>query len=207
MRDLKDRIIARIRARGRGEVYVTKDFLDLGGRAAVDQALSRLVKDGTIRRIGRGLFDYPRTNPKLGIQLTPDADRIAQAVARKRGSHLQRSGAFAANALGLSTQVPGREVYLTDSSSGKVRVGKQTLTMKHVSPKMIASRDKVTGPVMQALYFIGKDGLTDDVLGRLRGTLSDKDKRKLLRESRYAVGWVADAVKRVVRDDKIPAKE
>ena len=190
MRDLKDRILARVRARGRGEVYVTKDFLDLGGRAAVDQALSRLVKDGTIRRIGRGLFDYPRTNPKLGIQLTPDADRIAQAVARKRGGRLQRSGAFAANALGLSTQVPGRQVYLTDSSSGKVRVGKQTLTIKHASPKTIGSGDKVTGPVMQALYFIGKDGLTDDVLKRLRGTLSDKDKRKLLRDSRYAVGWV-----------------
>ena len=203
MRDLKDRIVARVRARGRGEVYVTKDFLDLGGRAAVDQALSRLVKGGTIRRIGRGLFDYPRTNPTLGIQLTPDADRIAQAVARTRGSRLQRSGAVAANALGLSTQVPGRQVYLTDSSSGKVRVGKQTLTMKHVPPRMISSRDKVTGPVMQALYFIGKGGLTDDVIGRLRRTLSDKDKRKLLRDSRYAVGWVAAAVKRVVQDDRI----
>lgn len=206
MRDLRDRILARIRARGRGEVYVTKDFLDLGGRAAVDQALSRLVKDGTIRRIGRGLFDYPRTNRKLGIELSPDADRIAQAVARKRGSRLHLSGAFTANALGLSTQVPGRQVYLTDSSSAKLRVGKQTLTMKHASPKMIGSRDKVTGPVMQALYFIGKDNLTDDVLKRLRGTLSDRDKKKLLRDSRYAVGWVADAVRRVVRDDEIPTE-
>ena len=80
MRDLKDRIIARIRARGRGEVHVTKDFLDLGGRAAVDKALSRLVKVGTIRRIGRGLFDYPRTNPKLGIQLTPNSACFERTV-------------------------------------------------------------------------------------------------------------------------------
>jgi hypothetical protein len=201
MRDLKDRITARIRARGRGGVYVSKDFLDLGSRAAVDQALSRLVGDGSIRRLGRGLFDYPRTNPKLGIQVAPDADLIAKAVARKRGSRLQRSGAFDANALGLSTQVPGRHVYLTDSTSGKVRVGKQTLTMKHAAPKGIPSGDKVTGPVMKALLFIGKDGLTDGVVKRLRGTLSDRDKKKLLRQSRYAVGWLSDAVKKVVEDE------
>jgi hypothetical protein len=201
MRNLKDRIVARIHARGRGEVYVTKDFLDLGGRAAVDQALSRLVKEGAIRRIGRGLFDYPRTNPKLGIQLSPDMDQIAKAVARKRGSRLQRSGAFAANALGLTTQVPGRQVYLTDSSSAKVRFGKQTLTMKHVAPKGIPSGDKVTGPVMQALQFIGRDGLTDDVLKRLRGTLSDRDKKRLLKQSRYAVGWLSDAVKKIVQEE------
>jgi hypothetical protein len=201
MRDLKDRIVTRVRAKGRGGVFVNKDFLDLGSRAAVDQALSRLVKEGAIRRIGRGLFDYPRTNPKLGIQLTPDADRIAQAVARKRGSRLQRSGAFAANALGLSTQVPGRQVYLTDSSSGKVRVGKQTLTMKHVAPKGIPAGDKVTGSVMQALQFIGKDGLTDDVLKRLRSTLSDTDKKKLLLHSRYAVGWLSDTVRKLVQEE------
>lgn len=202
MRDLKDRIVARVRAKGRGEVYVSKDFLDLGSRAAVDQALSRLVKEGAIRRIGRGLFDYPRTNGKLGIQLTPDAYRIAQAVARKRGSRLQRSGAFAANALGLSAQVPGRHVYLTDSSSGTIRVGKQTFKMKHVAPKGIPAGDKVTGPVMQALQFLGKDGLTDDVLKRLRSKLSDRDKKTLLLQSRYAVGWLTDAVRKVVQDEE-----
>jgi hypothetical protein len=199
MADVKDRILTRMRAKGRGGVFVSKDFLDLGGRAAVDQALSRLVREGLIRRVGRGLFDYPRTNLKLGIQLSPDADAVADAVARRRGTRLRRSGASAANDLGLSTQVPGKQVYLTDSSSGKIRIGKQTLTLRHVAPKVIASRDKVAGPVIQALYSIGKDGLTDEVIGRLRRTLSDKDKRKLLKESRYAVGWISEAVKKVVQ--------
>jgi hypothetical protein len=200
MRDLKGRIVARIRAKGRGRVYINKDFLDLGSRAAVDQALSRLVKTGVIRRIDRGIFDYPRTNPRLGLQLSPDADLAAQAVARRRGGHFQPSGAAAANALGLSTQVPGRNVYLTDTSSGQVRLGKRTLIAKHVSPKRLASGDKATGPVLQALYFIGKDGLTDDVVSRLRSTLSDKDRKKLLLQSRYAVGWLSDAVKKIARD-------
>ncbi len=200
MRDLKDRIAARIRAKGRGQVYISKDFLDLGSRAAVDQALSRMVKDKIIRRIGRGIFDYPRTNARLGIELSPDPDLVAQAVARGRGGHFQPSGAVAANDLGLSTQVPGNSVYLTDGSSGKIRLGKQTITLKHVSPKRLGSGDKVMGPVLQALYFIGKDGLTDDVVSRLRSTLSPQDRKKLLLQGRYAVGWLAEAAQKVAKD-------
>jgi hypothetical protein len=197
MPDVKDRIIARIRAKGRGQVHVAKDFLDLGGRAAVDQALSRMARDGTLRRLGRGLYDYPKHNARLGIDVMPEADRVAEAIARKRGSQVQRSGAFAANGLGLTTQVPGKDVYLTDSTSAKVPVGKRTLTFKHAAPKGIATRDKVVGPVLQALYFLGKDGISEDVITRLRGMLSAKDKEKLLKQSRYAVGWLADAVHRM----------
>jgi hypothetical protein len=199
MNRLRDRILDRVHGKGRGAVYISKDFLDLGSRAAVDQALSRLVKDGSLRRLGRGLFDFPRISPKLGM-LSPDPDQIAQAVARKRGGLLQKSGAFAANALGLSTQVPGNHVYLTASSPSKLRVGKQTLTFKQVSPKRIADGDSVKGSVLQALDFLGKDGVTDAVVKRLRSKLSAADKKRLLKESRYAVGWVADAVKKVVAD-------
>lgn len=200
MRDLKDRIVSRIRAKGRGCVHISKDFLDLGSRAAVDQALSRLVKAGTLRRLGRGLFDYPRTNPRLKVVMSPDPEHVARAVARKRGGRIRHSGAAAANALGLSTQVPGRQVYLTDGSAGAVRLGKQTLTFRRVAPKRVALGDPVAGSVVEALHYIGKDGLTDGVLDRLRSTLSERDKKKLLKESRYAEGWIADAVKRVVRE-------
>jgi hypothetical protein len=203
MKSLKDKIVGRIRARGRGQVYVTKDFLDLGSRPAVDQALGRLAKEGPIRRIGRGLYDYPRRNASLNIVLSPDIDRVAQAVARRRGSNLQPSGASAANALGLSTQVPGKNVYLTDAASGKFNIGKQKFTIKRVAPKGVKRRDKVVNPVFQALYFIGKDGITDDVVRRLREMLSAKDKKKLLRQSRYTVDWISDVVRRVVRENDL----
>ena len=199
MNGLKGEILHRVHGKGPGEVYISKDFLDLGTRAAVDQALSRLVKEGSLRRIGRGLFDSPPVSPKLGV-LSPDTDQVARAIARKRGGRIQKSGAFAANALGLSTQVPGNHVYLTDSSSAKVRVGKQTLTFMQVSPKRMTARDSVACSVLQALDFLGKDGVTDAVVKRLRSKLSAADKKRLLKESRYAAGWVADAVKKVVAD-------
>ncbi len=114
---------------------------------------------------------------------------------------MRRSGAFAANGLGLTTQVPGKDVYLTDSTSAKVPVGKRTLTFKHAAPKGIATRDKVTGPVLQALSFLGKDGISDEVIARLKGMLSAEDKRRLLKQSRYAVGWLADAARRVASEE------
>ena len=199
MNNLRAKILSRVHGKGRGGVYISKDFLDLGSRAAIDQALSRLVKDGSLRRLGRGLFDFPRVSPKLGT-LSPDSDQVAQAIARKQGGRIQRSGAFAANALGLSTQVPGNHVYLTASSSAKIRIGKQTLTFKQVAPKRITARNSVAGSVLQALDFVGKDGVTDSVVNRLRLKLSAADKRRLLKDSRYAAGWVADTVKKLVED-------
>jgi len=58
----------------------------------------------------------------------------------------------------------------------------------------------VAGTVLQALDFLGKDGVTDSVVSRLRSKLSATDKKRLLKESRYAAGWVADTVKKLVED-------
>ena len=82
----------------------------------MDKALSRLAQKGTIRRLARGLCDYPESHPVMGL-LMPGPDAIAGALAGKAGIRLQPSGAYAANRLGLSTQVPARILYLTDGPS------------------------------------------------------------------------------------------
>ena len=76
MNSVSKQIVKRIRGKGMGFVFTPKDFLDLGSRAAVDQALSRLTRRGTIRRLGRGLYDYPRVSPHLG-PLSPPLDLVA----------------------------------------------------------------------------------------------------------------------------------
>ncbi|RUV80433.1 hypothetical protein EOA51_32955, partial [Mesorhizobium sp. M1A.F.Ca.IN.020.32.1.1] len=86
----------RVRAGGRGRVFTPSDFLDVANRAAVDQALSRLAKQGKLRRLARGLYDFPKVHPKLG-PLSPAPDDVAQALARETGSRVQIAGARAAN--------------------------------------------------------------------------------------------------------------
>jgi len=109
---------------------------DVGARAATDQALGRLVRDGSIRRLARGLYDLPQVHPILGL-LSPNPDAVAAAAAEQVGHRLQISPARAANALGLSSQVPAKMVYLTDGSSRKIKVGQQVIYLKHAGPRAL----------------------------------------------------------------------
>ena len=107
------KIINRIHGHGRGWCFTPKHFLDLGSPEAIRISLHRLEKKGIIRRIARGLYDFPRKHPSIGV-LSPNPQKIAAAISIRDSSRLQSSGAYAANRLGLSEQVPAKIVFLTD---------------------------------------------------------------------------------------------
>jgi hypothetical protein len=198
---LPTRILDLISKRCRGKVFASKDFLDLGSRQAVDQALSRLARAGTIRRVGRGLYYSPRINQTLGIELPPDPDEVALALARRTGSRIVPSGAVAANALGLSTQVPAKPVYLTDGRSRQVRVGNTVFTVRHAAPKDLPIGSPLSAMVIQALRFFGRDGLSAEIVSRLRRRLSPQERRRLLEDARYTTAWIADVARQVAADE------
>lgn len=190
-------ILDRIRQAGPGKVFTPKDFLDLASRDATDQALSRLVRQRSIQRLGRGLYYTPRRNDALGVDVPPDLDEIADAVGRQTGSRTAPSGAVAANRLGLSTQVPAKPVYLTDGRSRQVRVGKYTLQIKHVPPKDLPHGNRKSALIFQALRFLGKDAVTDQVIDTIRKALTPEDRRQLLDDARYSTDWICEAVRRI----------
>ena len=196
-RVIRDKIVRT----GRGRVFIAKDFLDLGSRDAVDQALSRLAKIGDLQRLGRGLYQYPQMNQRLGISIVPDADEIADALARQTGSRVAPSGAFAANQLGLSTQVPAKPVYLTDGRSRQVKVGNSIFTIKHVAPKELPVGNRLSATVFQALKYLGKDAIDDRVISRLRRLLSVKARQELLRDARYTTDWIGALVRMITQDE------
>lgn len=197
MQSIENRILSRIRGRGRGVAYVTKDFLDLGSRAAVDKALSRLTEQGQIRRLGRGIYYYPKINPRLGA-LTLSPDDIASALAKKTNSQLQIAGAHAANALGLSTQVPARIVYLTNGDSKRVQIGNQTIELRHTSPKNMSMAGRISGTVVQALRYIGRNNVNTDVISKLKKVLSDDDKAVLKKDINMAPEWMQPIIVDVI---------
>lgn len=107
---IDSKVLDRIRGSGKGSVHVPGDFIDLGSREAIDLALHRLAKKGTIRRLARGIYDFPKVHATLGL-LSPSAGTIADALAGRDRTRLQPAGAFAANMLGLSEQVPAQAVF------------------------------------------------------------------------------------------------
>lgn len=202
MDTVQQTILERIRSAGRGEVFTPKDFLDAGTRYATDQALSRLVRSGDIQRLGRGLYYYPRVNPRLGIPLAPDVDQIAQAIGRRTGSRMVPSGAVAANLFGLSTQVPAKFVYLSDGRSRRLCVGNVEIQIRHVTPKELPPGSQSSAMVFQALRYLGKDVVDAPVIARLRAVLPAKQKRELAQDARYTTDWIADAVRQIATRSK-----
>lgn len=183
-----DRLMKRVRASGRGSVFTPSDFLTVAARSSVDQALSRLVKGGQLRRLARGLYDFPKLHPKLGA-LSPAPDDVAHALARETGSQVQISGARAANALGLSTQVPAQSTYLTDGPSRRVVLGKRVVDLRHASPKHLIAPGSPAGTVVQALRHVGPVRAADVAQVAAR-RLSANDKKTLASTAVQAPAWM-----------------
>ena len=200
MQSIDSRIVHRIRGTGRGSVFSPHDFIDLGSRDAVDKALSRLARKGTLRRLARGLYDYPKTHPVMGI-LTPSPDTIATALAGKHGIRLQPSGAYAANLLGVSTQVPAKIVFLTDGPSRAVRVGNQEIRLIRTTPRNMGPAGRISGLVIQALRHLGQTHVDDSVIRTLRRKLSVGDKRQLIKDIAFAPAWVGIHLRAIAQGD------
>ena len=175
-------------ATGRGGVFTPTDFLDVAARAAVDQALSRMAKAGKLRRLARGLYDFPKVHPKLGA-LSPTPDDVARALARETGSQAQIAGAHAANALGLSMQVPAKSLYLTDGPSRRIVLGKRVVDLRHASPKHLIAPGSPAGTVVQALRHVGPMRAADVAQIATR-RLSTSDKRVLASSAVRAPAWM-----------------
>jgi len=190
------KVLDRIKRHGPGWVFSAPDFRDLGSPTAVRLALMRHARKGTIRNVSRGLYDLPRQLPRIG-SLPPSSDQIVQAVQARNRSRVQPSGAHAANLLGLSDQVPVRAVFLTDGRSRTVQLGKQQILFKHAATRQMAVAGRISGTVIQALRWLGRQHVDANTVASLRRRLNDRDKKQLLQDLRFAPAWVADIMQQV----------
>jgi hypothetical protein len=199
MQTMRDQVVARISRFGNGKPFSAKDFLDIASRGTIDMALSGLTRDGTIRRIRRGLFDKPKVSPSLGGELSPDIDEAAKAIARTEKWKIVPEGAWAANLLGLSTQVPSKIIYMTDGPNNEVAIGRRSIHFKHAGPKAMTGLDGKFALVVQALRYLGKDGVGAREIEKLRASLTPAERRKLLKDTRFGVGWIYEVAKRIAK--------
>src|SRR3984957_9450818 len=178
-------VLARIHGWGRRSVFVPGDFLDLGSREAVDLVLHRLTRTGTIRRLARGVYDFPKEHPVLGL-LSPSADAVARALAGRDRTRIQPAGAYAANILGLSEQVPAKAVFLTDGPSRTLKIGPMTIQLRRTTPRNMAAAGRFSGLLIQALRELGKDHISPERRAHLKRTLPAEKRREILKDIRLA---------------------
>lgn len=206
MSTVTQQIIKRIRAKRRGWVFAPKDFLDLGSRAIVDQALSRLVRQGIIRRLDRGVYDFPKHHAILGT-LAPDTSGLARAVAPKSATKIFASGASAANTLGISTQVPAKATYMTNGPSRSKKIAGRTVIFKHAKVPLLENVSDKANLTLQALAYLGKNNIDSSVLQHCINALTDRDVRGLVAHVDRTPSWIADIILKIKKAKDGPIRK
>lgn len=196
MQSIDSKILRRIYGSGRGSVLTPTQFTDLGGRNAVDKALSRLARSGRIRRLGRGIYLYPEKHGVLG-ELTPPPEAVAEAIAGRDRARLQPAGAYAANLLGLSEQVPAKVVFLTDGPSRTVSIGSMVIQLRRTTPRNMAAAGRLAGLVIQGLRHLGKAQVTPERVAHLKRTLPAEKRRALTKDLKLAPAWMHPILREV----------
>ena len=190
-------IRAGIRDLPSGKPFTSARFLKHCASGTVNRTLSRLVREGEIHRVSRGVFVRPRTNRFVGTVL-PDVQEVVEAVARSNGEMVQVHGAEAARRLRLSTQVPTEPVFHTSASSRTIRIGNITVRMIHTSNRRrLQFGGETTGLALSALWYLGKDNVTPETVATIESALNPVEFDKL--RSADMPAWMTRALGSVAR--------
>ena len=191
MQRLTEEILEHSRNVPEGALLTAKGLLHLGQRAAVDQALSRLARRGKLLRASRGLYVRP-VESRFGAR-APTTEKVVAGLAELRGETVASHGAAAANALGLTSQVPVRSVYLTSGPSRKLRLGRQSVEMRHAPAWQLVLAGRPAGEILRALAWLGPSKAEAAML-TLRRTLPASDLQALAKAAPLLPTWLAQQV-------------
>lgn len=188
-----------ISGHGRGWAFSPSDLTGRFSRQQTDNLLSELVRQGRIRRLARGIYDYPRYSDPLRKELGPDINQVADAYARKFNWRIEASGETALNLLGLSTQAPASYTYLSDGPSRSYDIMGSRLTFKKTALKDIGFKHRESSLIVQALKALGKAHITTEVTEKIRAQTDPRNFNKILKDTRNTTGWVYETIKEICR--------
>lgn len=191
MNTLPETILQQARSLSEGGILLPREFLHLGSRSAVDQAFSRLARTGRLLRVARGTYAIPISS-RFGSR-TPSPEKVIRALAEQSGEIVVPHGASAANTLGLTQQVPIREVYLTSGRTRKLKLGRSEVLVKHAPHWMLALGTRPAGSAVRALAWIGPTHAGKS-LALLRRILPLSEWQMLTSTRATLPGWMAQAI-------------
>ena len=194
MQNTNNEIIKYIKRNRHGKIFFADEFRKFGNNDAVRQALSRLCRKNFLIRLSAGIYLYPKFDNLVGI-VYPSIETIAKTIAKREKTRLIPTGAYALNALGLSTQVPANFVFLTDGSPRRIKIGpRKGILFKHTAPKNLAFKSDLAMLITFALKEIKKDRVTSEHLDRLKYILKEVPKEEILQDIKLIPSWIKDLI-------------
>ncbi len=199
MKSVKDKILARIYGRGRGSIVSATDFLAEFKRDDIDKALSQLCKAGTIKRVISGIYLYPEWSELLQQDISPNPDSVAHTLARKYDWQIQPTGNTALNYLGLSTQIPGRMIYLSNGPSRQYSYENQTIQFKSTKLTEAGLKHRESALIVNALKALGKENINSEIIDKLKDKFDDATWKKVFKETAKVTGWIREIILQICK--------
>jgi hypothetical protein len=198
---LYDKVFYFISGHGRGWSFSSSDLLSKFSRQEADNTLSDLVKVGKIRRVARGIYDYPKYSELLEKNLSPDIEQVARAIARKFNWRIEISGDTALNLLGLSTQIPGTYLYYSDGPSKSYKLNDGTkIEFKKSALKNIGFKYKESSLLVQALKALGKEQIDAKIIQKIKEQIDKKMYDKILKDTKSSTNWIYETIKEICKN-------
>lgn len=168
-------------------LFTTREFLLYGSRAAVDQALSRLVKSGLIQRLARGVF--VKANPAGPVV---SAFEVAKAKAQAFGKQIMQHATDALHAFGLSSSGNQQPTYATSGHSSAFRFGDTEIRLRGTGPRKMKLGDSCAGSFIRALWHLGQSGCSKDAVQSASLALRRSDRQELKQHCPFMPAWLRD---------------
>ena len=199
---LYDKVFYFISGHGRGWAFSSNDLINKFTRQEIDNTLSDLAKKEKIRRVARGIYDYPKYSDLLKKDLSPDIEQVSRAYARKFNWTIEVSGDTALNILGLSTQVVGKYIYLSNGSNKNYTLENgTTIEFKKSSLKNIGFKHKESSLIVQALKTLGKDRIDENIIHSIREQIEPSKFQKILNDTQSSTVWIYESIKKICKVD------
>ncbi|BBE20447.1 hypothetical protein AQPE_4639 [Aquipluma nitroreducens] len=197
MQSIEKQIEDKIKDDAKGTLLFPEDFQQLGSSEAVRLALHRIEKREIIRRVAHGIYVRPKESSYIG-EVMPTAEEVAEGIAKRDKIRIVPTGVYALHALGLSTQIPLKLVFLTDGAARTIKVGKRTIKLKRTTPKNLLAKGKISSLVIQALREIGIDKASPTELKQILKLLKEEDLQLLKHDIKLAPEWIKQIMKKAI---------
>jgi hypothetical protein len=172
-------IVKRIKCTPKGQPFSISRFANAGSPTAVAKALSRLAASGDLERLTRGIYMRPKLSYFAGY-VRPSTQSVLRIIARRNREIIQVHGAEAVRSFGLSTQMQIKPVYYTSGASRQIKIGARHVRLLHVAPRKLQHAGTHAGLALCALFYLGKKGVNDTVIARIRAKMTPSEFKQLV---------------------------
>ena len=134
-----------------GELIFLEDLDVPMTRNNLRQRVKYLCSIGKLRKCDTGIYTIPKISPLVGeVTTPPDLIVYAKYIARGKKVFGYLSGANAANLLGLSTQIPVKDVIVTNNTKSRC----QEIQIGYYSAYIKCARTEITDENVEMLQLL-----------------------------------------------------